>query len=471
MRRRACFTTRFFTSLKVEPIVNEVQDNGPKTTKARGFRMFTTMVRLLLIVLALGAWQGSLAQDDLAKKLEDGVNAFRMYNLADADQLLGEVLADRSALTQNQLGEALYYYSRAQFQLFVEKGNADEKELASLQQQQRAYKAYNLLLELSRVDHKRWNSKAEPQMRAMCDGIYRGALVCLDLYFNQADDPKRELYRSLATGYISLAATIDPINYVSHELYGQLYFFDQQAEQAAYHFDECLRLYGTNRMNQDDNVRLGDVYNKRARMFYNTGLYDTALVLVNDGLELIPFEVELIRRQSGAKYTQEEVKYAREMGQEITQILELLKLEIYARLPEKYDEGLSLFMEWEDKFKDNPQYNLFRGQLVEDKKPFTSLKYYVKSAELDPEYFDAFYHAGALYFALGSEYREQALKADTNQQAYLNNAVQLFKTGYPFMRKAHELDPGNTYVIESLYHAAHLLNLKEDEAYFAQLLR
>ncbi|MCB0736276.1 MAG: hypothetical protein KDC92_02100 [Bacteroidetes bacterium] len=445
---------------------------NPQPTISAYVRNYVCMRVVLLLISLFGALLVNAQNEELLVKLKKGIEAIRLYQLENANKYFDEVYTHKNELNAEQLGEFLYYYSRAKYQLFIEMGNANKQQFASLDLQQKAYSAYNILLELNRVENKRWQSKAETQMRAMTEGLFEASLITLDYYFNSTENnPKKWLYRSSATGYISLAQTIDPTSYVSHELNGQLFFFEKDSASAAYHLDRCIELYSTMRKNVKENVRIADVANKRARMLFNSGLYDTASSLVDFGIYITEFEMKAIEAGKGTQYNNQEVNFSAQLATEIRKELNLLKLEIAANNKEKdFQEAIGLFMDLEDDLATESRYFLFRGQLVEDAKPFEALKHYAKAVELDDSLFDACYYAGALYFALADEYRQAAQKDEKNSADYIKNSFSLFNAGYPIMQQAHYLEPTNRYVLTSLYHVAKMLNKADDAAQYAELL-
>lgn len=430
--------------------------------------VFKPMVRISLVI-ALFFWlTPANAQDSLGALVKKGAEAFRIYDLAAANNYMERALKHKEHLTPAQHGEALYFYSRAQFQLFVEKGNHRRSDLATLELQNRAYKCYRLLLELDRLNVPRWSAKSENQMRAMEESIYEAAMVSLEKYFEQ--DAKASLYKSLVNGYVSLARTIDPVNSVSDEIKGHLHYFDQDSALAAYHFDECIRLYRTHRLDQAANIRLGDVYGKRARMYLNSDMLDSALSVAERGIEVMKFEISVIRARAGIKYDGGVIKQSNKAYEEILERLDILKAEILSLMPSQYEVAVAYFDSLSTTYSDNMLFQLCWAQTLEAQQPFEALKHILEAVRIEPESFEANHAAGSLYFSLGEDYRKLAAKGGDDQEAYADNAMALFKTGYPFMRAAHQQQPEDRFVLESLYNAARLLNLKGEVNYFASLL-
>jgi len=88
---------------------------------------------------------------------------------------------------------------------------------------------------------------------------------------------------------------------------------------------------------------------------------------------------------------------------------------------------------------------------------------YKKAIELDPNYFDAVYNLGALYFNEGVEMNNAANEIEDNEE--YNKAREaakgVFKEGLPHLEKAHELDPQDAGAIASLQQLYALLDMTE----------
>jgi len=90
---------------------------------------------------------------------------------------------------------------------------------------------------------------------------------------------------------------------------------------------------------------------------------------------------------------------------------------------------------------------------------------YLKAIEIDPEFFDAYYNLGVLYFNEGVALTEEANKITDNQK-YLEakeKADAKFKEALPYIEKAHELNPDEMSIISTLRTLYY--RLKMDEKY------
>jgi len=104
---------------------------------------------------------------------------------------------------------------------------------------------------------------------------------------------------------------------------------------------------------------------------------------------------------------------------------------------------------------ENASFYFARGSLYDKiEKPDSAVAAYEKAIELKPDYFDAYYNLGAIYYNKGVKQVEVANAVPTNQQDKYeeekNKADEVFKKAIPYMEKASELNPEDTYSLESL---------------------
>ena len=104
---------------------------------------------------------------------------------------------------------------------------------------------------------------------------------------------------------------------------------------------------------------------------------------------------------------------------------------------------------------ENASFYFARGSLYDKiEKPDSAVAAYEKAIELKPDYFDAYYNLGAIYYNKGVKQVEVANSVPTNQQDKYeeekNKADEVFKKAIPYMEKASELNPEDTYSLESL---------------------
>jgi tetratricopeptide (TPR) repeat protein len=97
-----------------------------------------------------------------------------------------------------------------------------------------------------------------------------------------------------------------------------------------------------------------------------------------------------------------------------------------------------------------------RGEDVtdEDRAVFMeeSEKAYLKAIEIRPDYFDAYYNLGALYYNEGVRIFELADEIlDMKEYAkYKEKFDSMWNKAVPYLEKAHEIDPGDIFTLQSL---------------------
>lgn len=79
---------------------------------------------------------------------------------------------------------------------------------------------------------------------------------------------------------------------------------------------------------------------------------------------------------------------------------------------------------------------------------------YQKAIDNKPDYFDAYYNLGAMFFNKAAEMANEANKIPFNQQKKYEEAIKNVKAAFekaqPFLEKAHELDPKDINTMASL---------------------
>lgn len=102
-----------------------------------------------------------------------------------------------------------------------------------------------------------------------------------------------------------------------------------------------------------------------------------------------------------------------------------------------------------------PNYYFAKGSLYEKKgEEQKAIETYKKTMEVDPNFFDAYYNLGALYYNKGVQQIEVANAVPANDNAkYIAEAKKAddwFSMALPFMEKCNELEANNKMVLESL---------------------
>jgi tetratricopeptide (TPR) repeat protein len=92
---------------------------------------------------------------------------------------------------------------------------------------------------------------------------------------------------------------------------------------------------------------------------------------------------------------------------------------------------------------------------------------YQKALECDPNYFDAYFNLGALYYNKGVKYLEEANKVPAKElekyDGLIAKANDEFKRSIPFIEKAHQLSPGDKSTVETLKNIYFRYRLESEE--------
>lgn len=95
-----------------------------------------------------------------------------------------------------------------------------------------------------------------------------------------------------------------------------------------------------------------------------------------------------------------------------------------------------------------------KGTVLEKTDPDAAAVAYKQALDIKPDYFDAYYNLGALYFNKGVKHTDEANKIPTDQpkkyEAELKAAEGEFKNALPYMEKAHAIKPTDRPIMESL---------------------
>ncbi len=117
------------------------------------------------------------------------------------------------------------------------------------------------------------------------------------------------------------------------------------------------------------------------------------------------------------------------------------------------DRALEYLDQAIEKDPTNATFYYARGVLNDQSKNYEkAIADYKKAAELNPDYFDALYNLGVIYFNQGVEQMNVANdKTDFKEfEKEKSKADALFKQSLPYMERANEIKPEDTGVLESL---------------------
>lgn len=124
---------------------------------------------------------------------------------------------------------------------------------------------------------------------------------------------------------------------------------------------------------------------------------------------------------------------------------------------------------------DNASYYFAKGSLYDNfyKDYPKATENYKKAIELDPNYFDAIYNMGALYFNRAVEKYEEAVKETDNAKYEAIKALsdEKMKEALPYLEKAYQLNNKDIPTVESLRNIYYRLNMNEKLEEFTKILQ
>ena len=93
----------------------------------------------------------------------------------------------------------------------------------------------------------------------------------------------------------------------------------------------------------------------------------------------------------------------------------------------------------------------------------TAKEKYKKAIEMDPDFFEAYYNIGVLYFNEGVELTDQANQITDNAkyQKAKEKADNKFKEALPYLEKSHELKPSDQGIMSTLKTLYYRLQMNE----------
>ncbi len=124
----------------------------------------------------------------------------------------------------------------------------------------------------------------------------------------------------------------------------------------------------------------------------------------------------------------------------------------------------------------NSSYYFAQGTLFDKlQKNDEAINSYMKAIEFKPDYFDAYYNLGALYYNKGVKQIDVANAIPSNQpekyEAEKDKADIEFKKAIPYMEKAHEINPNDKFTLESLKTLYYRMKMLDKQAEVIEKLK
>lgn len=132
----------------------------------------------------------------------------------------------------------------------------------------------------------------------------------------------------------------------------------------------------------------------------------------------------------------------------------------------KPDEAISYLDKAIEKEKDNPSFYLAKGVALDKLgRQEDAIKEYIKATEVKSDYADAYYNIGVIYFNRGVKQFEVANSVPTNNQARYEaekvKSDEEFAKAVPYLEKAVQYNPNDTYIKEQLKNLYYRLKMMD----------
>lgn len=131
---------------------------------------------------------------------------------------------------------------------------------------------------------------------------------------------------------------------------------------------------------------------------------------------------------------------------------------------EQPDEALKLLALAKDRDPENVTYYFAEAVMQEKLGNFEEAeRVYLQCLEMDPEYFNAAYNLGVLYYNRAVNlYEEASLTSDNNEFQELDKqGDEMLKKAVPYMERASQIDPLDTYVLQNLRNMYYRLEMTD----------
>lgn len=271
-------------------------------------------------------------------------------------------------------------------------------------------KAYNAYLKAMELDQK----------GEYTDQINNNIQTCAQQYFNKGVGSYNEqAYEEGSAAFAKsaeISATLGNVDSAAIFYAGQTAYFGNQFEDAKEFFTKLIEI-------QYDDPTL---YRMLADVYKQTGDTIAAATTLQDGIKVYPEDYNMITDAANIYLLTGENQKA----------LDMLNLAI-----ERDDTNATLFFA--------------TGTVYENVNKFDEAEnMYQKAIEIDPNYFDANFNLGALYFNRALEYILEAgnlpLEETEKYDDLMKQGNQLMERALPYIEKADSLQPDDPIILQSL---------------------
>lgn len=394
------------------------------------------------------------------KSVKDGIDAFSQGNYDDAVLILSNAMREPSALKAKDRLDGWYYLGKSKMVLISNAMSLQSQDVFG------KYKGYDL-----DAFHCYKQALAEEGSKRLESDIIEDIKSLGYVLFNSGNSQYLLGESAFALTYYNSAAEIAEkygmdSDYQIYNLRGQTLVAAGDSVKAYEDFTNAIDRYKASKPEIPD-ANIGYAYYIQAVIErYSKGNLDRALERIQSGTEFLDLEADRLNKLLSDPGDQDLRFLAAQETQfmNIRDVLSRFELDIYRASPEKLDEAIAKF---DKALKDNPNDEnmwLIYGNLVEQKDLDAGYEAYKKAIEINPESDMAYFNAGANRVNKGADFARKANDETDFQKAmkWEDKVDEQFNLALPHLRKAHELDPDNIYILDALLQVTIKLELMDE---------
>lgn len=393
------------------------------------------------------------------QSVKGGMVAYDQGDYEDAIEILSKEMKIANQLKAKDRANGWYYLGMAKS--IVISNAMSIQDVAALQR----FKGYDIdaYYCFQKALEEKENQKIKDEIEEQIEQLYY-------VLFNSGNTQYLTGDNTAALKYYNTAAEIAekytvPGDYQVYNLRGQTYLAIGDSTKAYNDFNTGAKRYASDSPEIPD-ANIGYAYYSMAVIErYNNDNLDKALELVQSGNELMGSESDRLKAMYETGSITQRV-YASQSPQfnNIVDALNRFELDIYNASPEKYDEAVEKFQK---AIKENPNdanMLIVYGGLIEYNDPEGAYEAYTKAIEVDPTSPIAYFNAGAIKVNQGVQYARKANEETdfTRANEWQEKVNEEFSKALPHLKKAHELEPDNIYVIDALLQVTIQLEMMDE---------
>ena len=407
------------------------------------------LIFLLLSIHKLSA-QDSRVDQGLAR-LESGE-----YN--EALQAFNQALGLPSELSEENLPRA--YYLRAMTRIYYYNAAVMKNDRQLVAELDDSYlQAYHDLMLAFEHDTKgTWLARINKELQSLYDGLVHHAILRL----NQASDANKEQIQAAvlfgrALEYAETALEIKD-GYLPQDIAGQAAYNLGMDRKGLDHFLEAIRLYRDKKPAEPDFL-MGYVFYRAALIYrYQLNDPDSALRVVQNGLELMEAEYQRLSPGSEEERLKTEEAYNQVMAD-----LTSFELDLYLNDLKQIDHASRRFREILSDNPGNYELRISYASLLEKIDMTAAIEQYKLAILIDSTRSIAYFNIGALYYSRAAElYRLAPEEEDPGKYGVLmESAKENFLNAVPWFEKVLESEPDNPEAVLALKNIALVFDNEE----------